>query len=73
MPEPLGSQSGPGGDTDVSQGILAPPGPGSAELASATRTAIVAYAKQFLGNPYVYGGTSLAEGSGLLRLYDEGL
>lgn len=38
-------------------------GPGSAELTSATRTAIVAYAKQFLGNPYVYGGTSLTEGA----------
>lgn len=59
----VGSQSGPGGDTDASQGILAPSGPGSAELASATRTAIVAYAKQFLGNPYVYGGTSLTEGA----------
>ena len=59
----IGSQSGLGGDTDVSQGILAPSGPGSAELASATRTAIVAYAKQFLGNPYVYGGTSLTEGA----------
>ena len=59
----IGSQSGPGGDTDVSQEILAPSGPGSAELASATRTAIVAYAKQFLGNPYVYGGTSLTEGA----------
>ena len=59
----IGSQSGPGGDTDASQEILAPSGPGSAELASATRTAIVAYAKQFLGNPYVYGGTSLTEGA----------
>ena len=59
----IASQSGPGGDTDASQEILAPSGPGSAELASATRTAIVAYAKQFLGNPYVYGGTSLTEGA----------
>ncbi len=32
------------------------------KVASATRSAIVAYAKQFLGNPYVYGGTSLTEG-----------
>jgi len=36
-------------------------GPGSSggtstEVASATRNAVVAYAKQFLGNPYVYGG-----------------
>lgn len=49
-------------------------GPGSAELTSATRTAIVAYAKQFLGNPYVYGGTSLTEGadcSGFtMRIYE---
>ena len=38
-------------------------GPGSAAVVSATRTAIVAYAKQFLGNPYVYGGTSLTDGT----------
>ena len=30
---------------------------------SATRNAVVAYAKQFLGNPYVYGGTSLTSGA----------
>lgn len=63
IPEPSAASPVPGGDTDVSQEILAPSGPGSAELASATRTAIVAYAKQFLGNPYVYGGTSLTEGA----------
>lgn len=39
------------------------PDSGSAEVASATRNAIVAYAKQFLGNPYVYGGTSLTNGA----------
>lgn len=38
-------------------------GPGSSAVVSATRTAIVAYAKQFLGNPYVYGGTSLTNGT----------
>ena len=32
-------------------------------MTSATRTAIVAYARQFLGNPYVYGGTSLTSGA----------
>ncbi|MCD8224415.1 MAG: C40 family peptidase [Clostridiales bacterium] len=38
--------------------------PGStAAVVSATRTAIVAYARQFLGNPYVYGGTSLTDGA----------
>ncbi len=36
---------------------------GEAKVISATREAIVAYAKQFLGNPYVYGGTSLTEGT----------
>ena len=38
-------------------------GPGASAVVSATRTAIVAYAKQFLGNPYVYGGTSLTDGA----------
>lgn len=35
----------------------------SSEVTAATRNAIVAYAKQFLGNPYVYGGTSLTNGA----------
>ena len=35
---------------------------GPSGVTSATRTAMVAYAKQFLGNPYVYGGTSLTNG-----------
>lgn len=35
----------------------------SKEVKQATRTAIVAYARQFLGNPYVYGGTSLTDGA----------
>ena len=30
---------------------------------SATRDAVVAYASQFIGNPYVYGGTSLTNGT----------
>lgn len=38
-------------------------GPGASVVVSATRNAIVAYAKQFLGNPYVYGGTSLTDGT----------
>ena len=40
-----------------------PGGNASTAVVSATRTAIVAYAKQFLGNPYVYGGTSLTDGA----------
>lgn len=30
---------------------------------TASRQALIQYAKQFLGNPYVYGGTSLTEGA----------
>lgn len=61
------STNGPGG-AQITQA------PTSADLTSATRTAIVAYAKQFLGNPYVYGGTSLTNGadcSGFtMRIYE---
>ena len=35
----------------------------SSKVVSASRNAVVAYAKQFLGNPYVYGGTSLTNGA----------
>ena len=72
----LGSQTGPGANGPSISDTKSPAGPGApaaqnqapqgvnnAELTSATRTAIVAYAKQFLGNPYVYGGTSLTNGA----------
>ena len=36
---------------------------GSSSVDSATRNAVAAYAKQFLGNPYKYGGTSLTDGA----------
>lgn len=71
-----GSQAGPGANGPTVSASQGPAGPGApaaqnqapqgtnnAELTSATRTAIVAYAKQFLGNPYVYGGTSLTNGA----------
>ena len=68
-----GNTAGPGGDgsntsTGSSTGTSVSyqdtqNGPGSAVYDSAVRTAIVAYAKQFLGNPYVYGGTSLTNGA----------
>lgn len=66
-----GSTAGPGGSetsTGSSTGTSGTyqntqTGPGSAVYNSAVRTAIVAYAKQFLGNPYVYGGTSLTNGA----------
>ena len=61
-----GGSMGPGGsNTGTSSGNT---------VETATRTAIVAYAKQFLGNPYVYGGTSLTNGadcSGFtMRIYE---
>lgn len=63
------NSAGPGGTTQ--KPILAPSGE---DLNSATRAAIIAYAKQFLGNPYVYGGTSLTSGadcSGFtMRIYE---
>lgn len=49
--------------TVVSGGNSGTKAPESAAVVTATRTAIVAYAKQFLGNPYVYGGTSLTNGA----------
>ncbi len=41
------------------QAQAAPP----SNVSTATRDAIVAYALQFVGNPYVYGGTSLTNGT----------
>ncbi|MCD2493691.1 C40 family peptidase [Lacrimispora sp. NSJ-141] len=35
----------------------------AAEAQSSTRSAVVAYAKQFIGNPYVWGGSSLTNGT----------
>ena len=62
-----GGPGGPGAPANQTQSS-------STELTTATRTAIVAYAKQFLGNPYVYGGTSLTDGadcSGFtMRIYE---
>ena len=41
----------------------------------ASRDAVVAYAKQFVGNPYVYGGTSLTKGADcsgfVMRVYEK--
>ena len=40
-----------------------------------SRDAVVAYAKQFVGNPYVYGGTSLTKGADcsgfVMRVYEK--
>ncbi|MBQ3600280.1 MAG: C40 family peptidase [Lachnospiraceae bacterium] len=41
---------------------------------SSVRSSMVAYAKQFIGNPYVYGGTSLTNGTDcsgfVMRIYE---
>lgn len=70
-----GAEAGPGAGEGSMVTSGAQEGPGSEKLTSATRTAMVAYAKQFLGNPYVYGGTSLTEGadcSGFtMRIYEK--
>ena len=58
---PSSSEVGPGGSASSgssSAGVYVPD-----QVTTATRSAIVAYAKQFLGNPYVYGGTSLTDGA----------
>lgn len=55
-PSETTKSQGPGDSTGSS-------GTSSSEVTSATRNAVVAYAKQFLGNPYVYGGTSLTNGA----------
>ncbi len=69
-----GAEIGPGAGESSLAANETQAGPGSEKLTSATRTAMVAYAKQFLGNPYVYGGTSLTEGadcSGFtMRIYE---
>ena len=54
-PPPLEWQTGAGPGKEFSQ--TAP------EFQSGSGEQVVAYAKQFLGNPYVYGGTSLTSGA----------
>lgn len=55
-----GTMKGPGGGDGTGRSRSS----GSqAAVTNATRSAIVAYAKQFIGNPYVYGGTSLTNGA----------
>lgn len=69
-----GADAGPEAGEDSLADNETQEGPGGEKLTSATRTAMVAYAKQFLGNPYVYGGTSLTDGadcSGFtMRIYE---
>ncbi len=64
---PPGISSGNANGPAPGSPALAAAGPGpsvvSSEVASATRTAVVAYARQFLGRPYAYGGTSLTNGT----------
>ncbi len=70
VPAPIPSTA-PLDSPDVSYGLG---GNASSAMVSATRTAMVAYAKQFLGNPYVYGGSSLTQGADcsgfVMRIYE---
>ncbi len=56
-PPPLEWQAGPGTGPGKGFSQTAP------EIPTGTGDQVVAYAKQFLGNPYVYGGTSLTSGA----------
>lgn len=59
-PMPFEALAGPAGPSGGSKG----PGIGmSSGLISGKGQEVAAYARQFLGNPYVYGGTSLTEGA----------
>lgn len=61
---PSGNGSKNSGSESKSSVVVAGSGgPASEAVVSAARTAVVAYAKQFLGNPYMYGGTSLTDGA----------
>lgn len=62
------SSAGPGSGlkngSSSSYGPGIGPGAGAGQgISSAEGEAVVAYARRFLGNPYVYGGTSLTEGA----------
>ena len=63
------SDGGSGEDSSSGANVREENGPGyytpegEEAVMSATREAIIAYAKQFLGNPYVYGVTSLTDGT----------
>lgn len=66
--EAPGTTTAPTGVTMISPAAspvisYGPGGNASKELVSATRTALVAYARQFLGGPYRYGGDSLTDGA----------
>lgn len=54
----VGSSGGAGSSHSGSSG-----GAGSSHSGSSNGQAVVDYAKQFVGNPYVYGGTSLTNGA----------
>ena len=59
-----GSTYGPGGSSSGSSSSGSSSGPGvKSSGGSASGRAIADYGLQFVGNPYVYGGTSLTEGA----------
>lgn len=62
-PEGPGNHTAAGTNLPGTVSLYGPGGSASQELVSAARTALVAYAKQYLGYPYVYGGDSLTNGT----------
>ena len=57
--EPSGTEETPAADNNTQEETTSTP---DTSYNSSIGEAIVAYAKQFIGNPYVYGGNSLTDG-----------
>ena len=57
--EPSGTEETPAADNNTQEETTSTP---DTSYNSSIGKAIVAYAKQFIGNPYVYGGNSLTDG-----------
>ena len=58
-----GGQSGGGGGDDGGSGGGGGSSDGGGAIAEGDGSAVASYALQFVGNPYVYGGTSLTNGT----------
>lgn len=70
-----GENGGPGVSKSKATTEAATESTKAAAKEKASRSAIVAYAKQYVGNPYVYGGTSLTNGADcsgfVMRVYEK--
>ena len=70
-----GENGGPGVSKSKATTVATTESTKAAVKEKASRSAIVAYAKQYVGNPYVYGGTSLTNGADcsgfVMRVYEK--